>query len=136
MGAPVAIAVQPEPGALGVAGVVALDADGTLLYCAPGQTPASSQLTPPDTGFGRIDAIAVTNEVLFVLDPKANAVWLYELRRRSAAHRIVSPIGSDLKLPLTAMTRMSSSCCTRTASSIAASGARRAAGTLQSIRVG
>jgi hypothetical protein len=78
MGAPVAIAIQPEPGALGVAGVVALDADGTLLYCAPGQTPASSQLTPPDTGFGRIDAIAVTNDVLFVLDPKANAVWLYD----------------------------------------------------------
>jgi len=78
IGAPVAIAAQPEPGALGVAGVVALDSDGTLLYCAPGQTPATSQLTPPDTGFGRIDAIAVSNDVLFVLDPKANAVWLYD----------------------------------------------------------
>ena len=78
MGAPVAIAVQPEPGALGMEGVVALDADGTLLYCAPGKTPAASQLTPPDTGFGRIEAIAVTNDVLYVLDPKANAVWMYD----------------------------------------------------------
>ena len=78
MGAPVAISVQPEPGALGVEGVVALDSDGTLLYCAPGQTPATSQLTPPDTGFGRIEAIAVSNDVLFVLDPRANAVWLYD----------------------------------------------------------
>ena len=68
MGTPIALAVQPEPGALGVEGVVALDGDGTLLYCAPGQTPAVSQLTPPDTGFGRIEAIAVTNDVLYVLD--------------------------------------------------------------------
>jgi hypothetical protein len=78
MGTPVAIATQPEPGALGVDGVVALDSDGTLLYCAPGQTPASSQLTAPDTGFGHIEAIAVSNDVLYVLDAKANAVWLYD----------------------------------------------------------
>jgi hypothetical protein len=78
MGTPIAIASQPEPGALGVDGVVALDSDGTLLYCAPGQTPATSQLTAPDTGFGRIEAIAVSNDVLYVLDPKANAVWLYD----------------------------------------------------------
>ena len=78
MGTPMALAVQPEPGALGAEGVVALDGDGTLLYCAPGQTPAVSQLTPPDTGFGRIEAIAVTNDVLYVLDPRANAVWMYD----------------------------------------------------------
>jgi hypothetical protein len=78
MGAPIALAVQPEPGALGAEGVVALDADGTLLYCAPGQTPAVSQLTPPDTGFGRIEAIAVAQDVLYVLDPRANAVWMYD----------------------------------------------------------
>jgi hypothetical protein len=78
MGAPVAIAAQPEPGALGVDGVVALDSDGTLLYCAPGTTPATSQLTAPDTGFGRIESIAVSNNVLYVLDAKANAVWLYD----------------------------------------------------------
>jgi hypothetical protein len=78
MGVPVAIAAQPEPGALGVDGVVALDSDGTLLYCAPGKTPATSQLTMPDTGFGRIEAIAVTNDVLYILDAKANAVWLYD----------------------------------------------------------
>lgn len=78
MGTPIALAVQPEPGALGVQGVVALDSDGTLLYCAPGKTPATSQLTPPDTGFGRLEAIAVSNDVLYVLDPRANAVWLYD----------------------------------------------------------
>jgi len=78
MGTPVDLAVQAAPGALGAEGVVALDADGTLLYCAPDRRPLTSQLTPPDTGFGRIQAIDVFNDTLFVLDTKSNAVWMYD----------------------------------------------------------
>jgi len=78
MGTPVDLAVQPAPGALGVEGVVALDADGTLLYCAPDRRPLTGQLTAPDTGFGRIQAIDVFNDTLYVLDPKSNAVWMYD----------------------------------------------------------
>jgi hypothetical protein len=78
MGLPIAIAAQPAPGALGAEGVVALDADGTLLYCAPGESPALSQLTPPDIGWGRIQAIDVLQDSLYVLDPGKNAVWIYD----------------------------------------------------------
>lgn len=69
--------IQPEPGALGTEGVVAVDQDGTLVYCAPGKTPASGQLTPPATGWGKIQSVDLLGENLFVLDPKANALWIY-----------------------------------------------------------
>jgi hypothetical protein len=35
-------------------------------------------LTKPDTGWGRIQAIDVFNEQLYVLDPPSNAVWMYD----------------------------------------------------------
>ena len=69
--------MQPEPGALGAEGVVGLDEDGTLIYCAPGRTPASGQLNPPGTGWGRIQAVDLLGDNLYVLDPKANAFWIY-----------------------------------------------------------
>jgi hypothetical protein len=78
LGEPVGLAVQPEPGALGVEGVVAIDAAGRLLYCAPGRTPLTGGLTPPNTGWGQIQAIDVSNGKLYVLDPKSNAVWVYD----------------------------------------------------------
>lgn len=72
------LVVQPSPGALGAEGIVAVDVDGTLVYCAPGTSPASSQLTPPDLGWGRIQSIHVQYESLYVLDPEINAVWVYD----------------------------------------------------------
>ncbi len=75
---PIDIVLQREPGALGAEGVVAIDEDGTLLYCAPDQRPALAQLTPPDLGWGRIQAIDVFGDDLYVLDPMINAVWIYE----------------------------------------------------------
>jgi len=77
MGTPVDLVIQKEPGALGAEGVVAIDADGTLLYCAPDREPALAQLSPPDVGWGRIQAIDVYGDDLFVLDPMTNAVWIY-----------------------------------------------------------
>lgn len=75
---PIDIVLQREPGALGTEGVVAIDEDGTLLYCAPERQPALAQLTPPDLGWGRIQAIDVFGDDLYILDPVVNAVWIYE----------------------------------------------------------
>jgi hypothetical protein len=60
-----------------VQGIVALDAAGNLVYCAPGVPPATGLLTPPDTGWGQIQAVDLSGDSLYVLDPKANQVWIY-----------------------------------------------------------
>ncbi|OGO15434.1 MAG: hypothetical protein A2Y93_07880 [Chloroflexi bacterium RBG_13_68_17] len=78
MGEPVDLVALNEPGVLGVAGVVAVDADGTLVYCGPDTPKAYSELTPPATGLGRIQAIEVFSDRLYVLDPEANSVWIYD----------------------------------------------------------
>jgi hypothetical protein len=75
---PVSLVVQTEPGALGVEGVVAIDPDGTLLYCAPGAEPLTGQLASPDIGWGKLQAIEVSGNSLYVLDPVKNAVWIYD----------------------------------------------------------
>lgn len=72
------LVIQPEPGALGAEGVVAIDEDGTLIYCAPGRASASGQLPPPDIGWGRIQAIDVFGNSLYILDPERNAIWIYD----------------------------------------------------------
>jgi hypothetical protein len=77
LSAPIDFVLQPAPGALGMEGVVTIDNDGTLLYCAPDRQPAIAQLTPPDIGWGRIQAIDVYGDGLYVLDPANNAVWIY-----------------------------------------------------------
>jgi hypothetical protein len=77
LGPLVDIVIQEEPGALGAEGVVGVDQDGTLLYCAPERQPAIAQLTPPDIGWGRIQAFDVAGDNLFILDAKSNAVWIY-----------------------------------------------------------
>ena len=77
-GQPVSMVIQPEPGALGAEGVVAIDGAGSLLYCAPGAEPLTGKLATPDIGWGKIQAIEVFGNDLFVLDPGKNAVWIYD----------------------------------------------------------
>jgi len=77
MDAPIDIEIQEEPGALGVEGVVAIDYDGTLLYCAPDRQPLMAELTPPDVGWRRITAIDVFADTLYVLDSAIDSVYLY-----------------------------------------------------------
>jgi hypothetical protein len=48
------------------------------LYCAADRRSLTAQITPPDTGFGRIGAIDVFGDTLYILDPQANQVWLYD----------------------------------------------------------
>lgn len=78
MTAPVDLVSLSERGGLLPGGVVAIDEDGTLVYCAPDTPSAYSQLTPPDTGWGRIQAVDVFADRLYVLDPVANSVWIYD----------------------------------------------------------
>ncbi len=77
-GQPVSVVIQPEPGALGAEGVVAIDGAGSLLYCAPGEEPLTGKLATPGIGWGEIQAIEVFGNDLFVLDPGKNAVWIYD----------------------------------------------------------
>lgn len=77
MGTPVDIVIQSHPGALGAEGTVAVDKDGTLLYCAPDRQPAIAQLANPDIGWGRIQAIDVYGDSLYVMDTETNAIYIY-----------------------------------------------------------
>jgi len=72
------LVIQPAPGALGSEGMVAVDETGRLLYCAAGSHPAFGNLTAPDIGWGRIQAVDEMNERLYVLDPVGNAIWVYD----------------------------------------------------------
>jgi hypothetical protein len=59
------------------AAVMGMDANGNLLYCAPGQEPQAIPLPPPDTNWGRAKAFALDGNNLYVIDPPSRAVWVY-----------------------------------------------------------
>jgi tRNA A37 threonylcarbamoyladenosine modification protein TsaB len=59
------------------AALVAMDANGNLIYCVVDGRPLATPLTPPDSHWGRPTAITVADENLYVLDPLTNAVWIY-----------------------------------------------------------
>ena len=61
-----------------------VDAAGNLLYCAPGQTPRALTLTPPGTNWGRVVAVALDSNKLYVLDAPARAVWIYNGKQDAA----------------------------------------------------
>lgn len=60
--------------------ILAIDMNGTLLYCSNGRTPVALSLTAPESGFGRIKAAAIHegSGTLYLLDPTANEVWIYQ----------------------------------------------------------
>jgi hypothetical protein len=59
------------------AAVMAMDAAGNVLYCIPGEAPLSATLAPPDSKWGKIAAITLDSDSLYILDPKSNAIWVY-----------------------------------------------------------
>jgi hypothetical protein len=59
------------------AAVMAMDAAGNVLYCIPGEAPLSAALASPDSKWGKIAAITLDSDSLYVLDPKSNAIWVY-----------------------------------------------------------
>ena len=59
------------------ASIVAMDANGNLVYCIVDDRPIAKVLEVPDNNWGNPIAIAIENENLHILDPLTNAVWLY-----------------------------------------------------------
>jgi len=57
--------------------VMAVDANGNLLYCRPGEVPVSRTLAPPENGWGHIAGVGFDNNVLYVLDSGNDAIWMY-----------------------------------------------------------
>ncbi len=58
--------------------VMALDGNGNLIYCTPGQGFTAVPLAPPDNNWGKIEAMTYDGSSLYVLDPPNNAVWVYD----------------------------------------------------------
>ncbi len=54
-----------------------VDADGTLIYCTPGEVPLAVALPRPDTNWKRVTAFRMYNGNLYVLDAPARAVWVF-----------------------------------------------------------
>ena len=57
--------------------VQALDVNGNLLQCLPGQPPVFTPLAPPSKGWGAPSAFITNLGNLFVLDPDKKTVWIY-----------------------------------------------------------
>lgn len=59
------------------ADVLAMDANGNLLYCITGDDPVAVTMRPPDINWGSPQAMTVDGDDLYILDPQNNAVWIY-----------------------------------------------------------
>ncbi len=59
--------------------LLAMDADGDLMYCKPdGTSPEASSLIPPDSGWKSPKAIEIYADRLYVFDPGGNQIWSYD----------------------------------------------------------
>ena len=58
--------------------IMAIDKDGNLLYCSPGEAPSPSSLIPSDDGWGRLAEIAIDGYTLYVVDTDNDMVWFYK----------------------------------------------------------
>jgi len=58
--------------------IMALDGQGNLLYCQPGELPVSRTLTIPEGGWDQIVGTAYASDVLYVIDAGMSMVWVYE----------------------------------------------------------
>jgi hypothetical protein len=70
------MALLPRGNALD-ATLVAMDANGNLIYCFADERPLAVALVPPDSNWGNPLAISVENENLYILDPLTNGVWIF-----------------------------------------------------------
>ncbi len=57
--------------------VIAVDETGNLVMCTPGQEQVVKVLPAPKNNWGKIAAISIDSDALYVLDVNANAVWRY-----------------------------------------------------------
>lgn len=59
--------------------IVAMDNQGTVLYCPPGGNAMAGALAAPFSGWSTPSAIDYYNGRLYVLDPEANGFWRYAM---------------------------------------------------------
>ena len=57
--------------------IMAVDGNGNLLYCRPGEVPVSRTLAAPANGWGRIAGVRYADDILYVLDAEKDAIWMY-----------------------------------------------------------
>ena len=57
--------------------VLAMDANANLLYCIPGKLPVTASPVSPQTNWREPKGFTYDGGDLYVLDPPANAVWIY-----------------------------------------------------------
>jgi len=57
--------------------IMALDTQGNLLYCRPGELAVSRKLNAPDNAWGRIIGAAYENDTLYILDADKDSIWMY-----------------------------------------------------------
>jgi hypothetical protein len=57
--------------------IAAVDGNGNLLYCIPGKSPISHSLAPPNVGWGKIAAMSLSQDSLYLMDILGNAIWQY-----------------------------------------------------------
>ena len=73
--------VLPRVNPFGGTNLVAMDSNGTLLFCSSNSQPHAWELKEPDiqwknpVGF----SLAGQNETIYILDPEGNAIWFYDL---------------------------------------------------------
>jgi hypothetical protein len=87
------IAELPQ-GAIEGAVLLGMDINGNLAYCTLSGQPPTQALTQPPTGLGEPIALTIDQGNLYVLDPKVNAVWIYEEMDVGAAPHLF--FGNDI----------------------------------------
>ncbi len=78
IGTLVSMTSLPQPNPMQADSILALDKLGQLLYCSPGQKPATNFLTAPDMGWQNPVALETYGDRLYVLEPAANEIWQYQ----------------------------------------------------------
>jgi hypothetical protein len=58
--------------------LLTIDEGGNVLFCGPGIDPKSVTLGTPDSNWGKLAAMVYDNDILYILDPPNNAVWVYK----------------------------------------------------------
>ncbi len=69
--------IEMEAFSTGGASILAVDASGNLLYCAPGKNPISSSLPATGNYWGSITHITLSEGSLYVLDSANRRIWIY-----------------------------------------------------------
>jgi hypothetical protein len=77
IGAVVDMVALPSGNSLG-ATLLVIDQNGTIEYCTPSQAGLSNALIAPDAGWGKLQAITLSQGSLYVLDSAMNMVYRYD----------------------------------------------------------